>query len=55
MHGVSLEEIVYVGDDLNDLDVISKVGYGCSVGDAVEKVKEHAYYVSEKQGERGNS
>lgn len=53
MYGVSLEEIVYVGDDLNDLDVISKVGYGCSVGNAVEKVKEHAYYVSEKTGGEG--
>lgn len=51
--GISLQEVGYMGDDLNDLEVMSKVGLvGCPL-DAVEKVKEVASFISKKKGGEG--
>ena len=47
---IKLEEIAYVGDDVNDLEVIKAVGFGCSVNDAMQIVKDSADYVSEYNG-----
>lgn len=50
---ISLKEVAYMGDDLNDLEVMSKVGFvGCPF-DAVEKVKEVASFISNKKGGEG--
>ena len=37
-----MENIAYVGDDINDMEVICNVGLGCCVSDAVECVKNGA-------------
>ena len=48
---ISLEEIAYMGDDLNDLEVMSKVGLvGCPL-DAVREVKNISSFISSKGGE----
>ena len=52
-YGISLSEIAYVGDDINDAEVIKAVGFGCSVSNGVESVKECADYVSETKGGDG--
>lgn len=52
-YGVSLENVVYVGDDLNDLDVIGMVGYGCCPADAIPQVREAAKYVAKAKGGEG--
>ena len=44
--GVSLEEIAYIGDDINDLEVLKNVGLACSVQNAMPSVKAVADYVS---------
>jgi 3-deoxy-D-manno-octulosonate 8-phosphate phosphatase (KDO 8-P phosphatase) len=46
-------QIAYVGDDLNDLPVLSQVGLACAVSNAVGEVKECAHYVAEKAGGQG--
>ena len=51
--GVSPEEAAYVGDDLPDIELISKVGFGVSVADAVEEVRDSALYVTRSEGGRG--
>ncbi len=51
--GIKLNEVVYVGDDINDLEAIKNVGYGCSVNNAMEIVKENAVYVSQRNGGQG--
>lgn len=50
---ISLEEVVYVGDDMNDLEAIKAVGYGCCPRDAVREVKQCAKYVAKAEGGRG--
>jgi len=47
------ENIAYVGDDVNDLEAIHYVGYGCCVNDAHSEVKKCADYVAVHNGGRG--
>ena len=39
-YNLSLNETAYVGDDLNDLPVLTQVGLACAPADAVEEVKQ---------------
>lgn len=50
---IGLEQVAYVGDDINDLEVIAHVGFGCSVASGMECVKEKASYVTEAKGGEG--
>ncbi|WP_378950914.1 KdsC family phosphatase [Pelosinus sp. sgz500959] len=52
-YDLTLEEIAYVGDDLNDLPVLIRVGLPCAVANAVSEVKEHAYFVTQRPGGNG--
>lgn len=50
---ISLENVAYVGDDINDMEVIKMVGYGCAPADAMQQVKEVADYVTKANGGEG--
>ena len=50
---VSLEEVAYVGYDVNDIPVMEQVGFPCTVNDANSKVKELATYISSYNGGDG--
>lgn len=50
---IGLENVAYVGDDINDLQVMKKVGYACSVKNAMHEIKEISKYVSKYQGGNG--
>lgn len=47
---ISLDEIAYIGDDINDIEVIKAVGLGCCPADAVDEVKACADYVAKTCG-----
>ncbi|MBE6924272.1 MAG: N-acylneuraminate cytidylyltransferase [Ruminococcaceae bacterium] len=51
--GIAPENVAYIGDDINDLGVISMVGYGCAPADAMESVKAVAKYVTAAKGGEG--
>src|ERR1035437_2921717 len=51
--GVTLEEIAYVGDEIIDLPVMRACGFAVAVGDARERVKAEAHYVTPARGGRG--
>lgn len=51
--GIALENVAYVGDDINDLEVIRVVGYGCCPADAMVQVRDVAKYVTEVKGGEG--
>lgn len=50
---ISLEEIAYVGDDINDMDVLKNVGFPCTVRNASDHIKKQAKYVSGLNGGEG--
>ncbi len=52
-YGIPLDNIAYVGDDLNDLDAIKAVGFGCTVADGTSEVKQEAKYISKAYGGHG--
>lgn len=50
---LALEEVAYIGDDLIDLPVLSRVGLAVTPGDALPYVKSSAHYVSPLSGGKG--
>lgn len=50
---VSLEEAMYIGDDLNDLECMKLVGVCACPGDAVQDIKKISKYVATSNGGYG--
>lgn len=48
-----LSEIAYIGDDLNDIEPIKKVGYGFAVNNANNRIKTVAKYITKSNGGEG--
>jgi len=52
-YSLTAEQVAYVGDDLNDLPVMVRVGLPCAVANAAAEVKEHAKLVTKCSGGHG--
>lgn len=52
-YDVDLNNVLYIGDDINDLEAIKAVGFGCSVANGIDVVKQAAKYVTKKSGGEG--
>ena len=52
-YNLKYDEIAYIGDDINDLEVIKTVGLGCTVNDGMECVKEVANVITKAKGGEG--
>jgi 3-deoxy-D-manno-octulosonate 8-phosphate phosphatase (KDO 8-P phosphatase) len=50
---VSQEQTAYVGDDVVDLPVLTRVGFAIGVGDAHPLVKRHVHWLTASPGGRG--
>jgi 3-deoxy-D-manno-octulosonate 8-phosphate phosphatase (KDO 8-P phosphatase) len=50
---LSLEEILFMGDDIPDYEVMLKVGVAACPADASEEIKGISHYVSYKNGGKG--
>lgn len=50
---IELKNVAYVGDDINDLNAIKIVGFGCAVNNANNEVKQYARFISKKNGGEG--
>lgn len=53
MHDLKKEEILYMGDDLPDYEVMSQIGIPCCPADAVQEIKDISTYVSTEDGGKG--
>lgn len=51
--GLNFTEIAHIADDLNDLDLLDRVGVPMAVADAAPAVKRKAIYVTKKPGGAG--
>lgn len=47
------DEVAYIGDDLTDLPVLTRVGYPIAPADAVAEVRDIAHYVTAARGGEG--
>lgn len=52
-HGLTLEELAFIGDDLNDAPALNCVGLACVVADAARATKDLAHYVATRRGGDG--
>ena len=55
LHTLELEahEVAYMGDDLNDLGIMSKVGLAMTPLDGAPEIKEVAHYICQAKGGEG--
>lgn len=51
--GISLEEVAYIGDDINDIKLLEKVGFSCSPSNAPFYVKDKVDFITETKGGDG--
>jgi N-acylneuraminate cytidylyltransferase len=52
-YNFSFDEVVYIGDDINDIPLLKKVGFSCCPFDAVEEVKKVVNHVCKVKGGDG--
>lgn len=52
-YGIAFEEMAYIGDDLNDIELLRRVGFSACPSDAVDLVKCSVDYVSSQRGGDG--
>lgn len=51
--GITLDHVAYIGDDLNDLALLEKVGLSACPEDATETLKDKVSYICGKKGGEG--
>lgn len=51
--GISKDQVLYMGDDIPDLDVIKLAGLPCCPSDAVQEIKDASLYISHLAGGAG--
>lgn len=52
-HGYSLDEVIYVGDDINDLQCLLSAGFSACPADAEKEVRNVVNYVAARNGGDG--
>ena len=52
-HGLSLDQVAYIGDDVNDLEALKAVGVSASPADGLPQVLRVVRYVCQKKGGEG--
>jgi len=52
-YGIPLEQMAYIGDDVNDVEALKAVGYAAAPADCVEQVRRIVHYVCKKKGGEG--
>ena len=48
--GLGVEQMAFMGDDLFDIPVLERVGFGVTVPHAVDAVKNRVHYVTQTPG-----
>ena len=52
-HSVSSQQVLFIGDDIPDYEVMKTVGLACCPSDAVSEIIEIAHYISPNKGGEG--
>lgn len=52
-HGMSLDHIAYIGDDVNDIEALKAVGFSAAPADALPQVRKVVDYVCRQKGGEG--
>src|SRR5437016_8082892 len=52
-YGLTLEQVAYIGDDVNDLEALHAVGFSTAPADAMPSVLKAVHYICTKKGGAG--
>ncbi len=52
-HALSWNDVAYIGDDLNDHELLKRVGFAATPADGTEQNKAIAHYITKKKGGEG--
>ena len=52
-HGLTMEQVAYIGDDVNDLQALGAVGFSACPADGIPQVQKTVRYVCKKKGGEG--
>ena len=52
-YSLKAEEVIFMGDDIPDYEVMKMVGIPCCPSDAAEEIKSISVYISDKKGGEG--
>jgi len=52
-HNINLKDVCFVGNDINDLEVMLTVGYAISPSDAYDEIREISHYITKSKGGEG--
>ena len=52
-HGLTMEQVAYIGDDVNDLQVLGAVGFSACPADGIPQVQKTVRYICKKKGGEG--
>jgi 3-deoxy-D-manno-octulosonate 8-phosphate phosphatase (KDO 8-P phosphatase) len=52
-HGLTLDQVGYMGDDIMDLAILQRVGFAAAVPDAPAYISQAVHWVADKQGGHG--
>ncbi len=52
-YGLSLDQVAYIGDDVNDLEALRAVGLSAAPADAMPSVRKAVHYICAKKGGEG--
>ncbi len=52
-HGLTLSQVAYIGDDINDLETLKAVGFSATPADGIPQVAAVVDYVCQKKGGEG--
>lgn len=51
--GLSADEVAYIGDDLMDLPLVRRSGFGVAVANAIDELKDEADFITNHSGGNG--
>ncbi len=52
-HGLTMEQVAYIGDDVNDLQALGAVGFSACPADGIPQVQQTVRYICKKKGGEG--
>ena len=51
--GISYEEVAMIGDDINDIEILQKIGISACPSDAVNEIKSASQIILNNKGGKG--
>lgn len=52
-YGITLKDVAFIGDDINDLPLLRAVGFSSTTNDASHYIQSDVHFVTQRQGGKG--